>query len=229
MNRFLDDVHRTTSSSDAVDTKALLVEQLKITLMEDGLLPAIRLEQIRDEPANSFAQARDRAKRHEANHLSGNNPNPMTYTSAVTFNSRHAQVPRSELEQAQRECQRLRTEVGRHRAGEATLNRTPARSSAGPPPSAMHVDRQSRPHDTSRDSALPSSSTYTIDQQNSVCEYPGCQATTREGHTTQSCLDNPRGARNPQLRRRGRGRGRRVRVRVRDDSESTPGHYGPRP
>ncbi|CAN0047288.1 unnamed protein product [Choristocarpus tenellus] len=117
--------------------------------------------------------------------------------------------------------------VERHRAGEATLNRAPARSSAGPPPSAVHFDRSTRPQDTSPYSASPSSSTYTMDQQNSVCKYPGCQAATREGHTTQSCLDNPRGARLPYLRRRGRGRGSRVRVR--EDSESTPGHYGPHP
>ncbi|CAM9977973.1 unnamed protein product, partial [Choristocarpus tenellus] len=80
-----------------VETKTLLVEQLKIYLMQDGLLPAIRLEQIRDEPATSFAQARDRAKRHEANNLSGNNPTPtITYTSAVTYNPRSGQVPRTE-------------------------------------------------------------------------------------------------------------------------------------
>ena len=39
-------------------------ERLKIAVFENGLLPAIRLEQIREDPAHSFAAARDRARKH---------------------------------------------------------------------------------------------------------------------------------------------------------------------
>ena len=44
-------------------------ERLKIAVFENGLLPAIRLEQIRQDPAHSFASARDRARKHASNNL----------------------------------------------------------------------------------------------------------------------------------------------------------------
>ena len=48
-------------------------EILKIAVFENGLLPAIRLEQIREDPAHSFAAARDRARKHASNNLHGVN------------------------------------------------------------------------------------------------------------------------------------------------------------
>ena len=48
-------------------------ERLKIAVFENGLLPAIRLEQIREDPAHSFAVARDRAQKHASNNLHGVN------------------------------------------------------------------------------------------------------------------------------------------------------------
>ena len=48
-------------------------ERLKIAVFENGLLPAIRLEQIRENPAHSFASARDRAQKHVSNNLHGVN------------------------------------------------------------------------------------------------------------------------------------------------------------
>ena len=48
-------------------------ERLKIAVFENGLLPAIRLEQIREDPAHSFASARDRARKHGSNNLHGVN------------------------------------------------------------------------------------------------------------------------------------------------------------
>ena len=48
-------------------------ERLKIAVFENGLLPAIRLEQIREDPAHSFASARDRARKHASNNLHGVN------------------------------------------------------------------------------------------------------------------------------------------------------------
>ena len=48
-------------------------ERLKIAVFENGLLPAIRLEQIREDPAHSFAAARDRARKHASNNLHGVN------------------------------------------------------------------------------------------------------------------------------------------------------------
>ena len=38
---------------------------------ENGLLPGIRLESVREDPPNSFQEARIRAKKHEANNLRG--------------------------------------------------------------------------------------------------------------------------------------------------------------
>ena len=48
-------------------------ERLKIAVFENGLLPANRLEQIREDPAHSFASARDRARKHASNNLHGVN------------------------------------------------------------------------------------------------------------------------------------------------------------
>ena len=48
-------------------------ERLKIAVFENGLLPAIRLEQIREDPTHSFAAARDRARKHASNNLHGVN------------------------------------------------------------------------------------------------------------------------------------------------------------
>ena len=48
-------------------------ERLKIAVFENGLLPAIGLEQIREDPAHSFASTRDRARRHASNNLHGVN------------------------------------------------------------------------------------------------------------------------------------------------------------
>ena len=48
-------------------------ERLTIAVFENGLLPAIRLEQIREDPAHSFASARDRARKHASNNLHGVN------------------------------------------------------------------------------------------------------------------------------------------------------------
>ena len=38
---------------------------------ENGLLPGIRSESVREDPANSFQEARIRAKKYEANNLRG--------------------------------------------------------------------------------------------------------------------------------------------------------------
>ena len=44
-------------------------ERLKIDVFENGLLPAIGVEQIREDPAPSFASARDGARKHASNNL----------------------------------------------------------------------------------------------------------------------------------------------------------------
>ena len=48
-------------------------ERLKIVVFENGLLTSIRIKQIREDPANSFASARDRARKHSSNSLHGVN------------------------------------------------------------------------------------------------------------------------------------------------------------
>ena len=48
-------------------------ERLKKAVLENGLLPAIRLEQIREDPVHSLASARDRARKHASNNLHGVN------------------------------------------------------------------------------------------------------------------------------------------------------------
>ena len=72
--RLLTEAARTTPIGKSPSTFAC--ERLKIALFENGLLPAIRLEQIRENSAHSFASARDRARKHASNNLHGvNNPN----------------------------------------------------------------------------------------------------------------------------------------------------------
>lgn len=51
---------------------------------ENGLLPGIRLESIREDPPNTFQEARIRAKKHEANNLRGAASSTPTTVSAVT-------------------------------------------------------------------------------------------------------------------------------------------------
>ena len=48
-------------------------ERLKIAVFENGLLPSIRIEQTREDLANSFTSARDRARKHASNNLHGVN------------------------------------------------------------------------------------------------------------------------------------------------------------
>ena len=43
---------------------------------ENGLLPGIRLESVREDPPNSFQEARIRAKKHDANNLRCFHPHP---------------------------------------------------------------------------------------------------------------------------------------------------------
>ena len=49
--------------------KVFAWERLKIAVFEDGLLPSIRIELIREDPAHSFALARDRARKRASNNL----------------------------------------------------------------------------------------------------------------------------------------------------------------
>ena len=69
--RLLTQAARTTPMKKSPHTFAW--ERLKIAAFENGLLPAIRLEQIREDPAHSFASARDRARKHASNNLHGVN------------------------------------------------------------------------------------------------------------------------------------------------------------
>ena len=47
-------------------------------VFENGLLPSIRIEQIREDPANSFSSARDRARKHASNNLHGVNATSLS-------------------------------------------------------------------------------------------------------------------------------------------------------
>ena len=69
--RLLTEAARTTSPGKSAQIFAW--ERLKIAVFENGLLPAIILEQIREDPAQSFAPARDRARKHASNNLHGVN------------------------------------------------------------------------------------------------------------------------------------------------------------
>ncbi|CAM9536871.1 unnamed protein product [Ascophyllum nodosum] len=69
--RLLTEAARTTPPGKSAQICAW--ERLKIAVFENGLLPAIRLEQIRGYPANSFASARDRARKRASNNLHGVN------------------------------------------------------------------------------------------------------------------------------------------------------------
>ena len=71
LTRLLTEAARTTPMEKSPHTFAW--ERLKIAVFENGLLPAIRLEQIREDPAHSFAYARDRARKHASNNLHGVN------------------------------------------------------------------------------------------------------------------------------------------------------------
>ena len=59
-------------------------ERLKIAVFENGLLPAIRLEQIREDPAHSFASARDRARKHASNNLHGVNVSNLSSVASTS-------------------------------------------------------------------------------------------------------------------------------------------------
>ena len=59
-------------------------ERLKIAVFENGLLPAIRLEQIRKDPAHSFASARDRARKHASNNLHGVNVSNLSSVASTS-------------------------------------------------------------------------------------------------------------------------------------------------
>ena len=52
---------------------------------ENGLLPSIRLESIREDPPNTFQEARIRAKKHEANNLRGVSSTAPSTVSAVAY------------------------------------------------------------------------------------------------------------------------------------------------
>ena len=54
-------------------SKVFAWERLKTAAFENGLLPSIRTEQIREDSAHSFALARDRAHKHASNILHGVN------------------------------------------------------------------------------------------------------------------------------------------------------------
>ena len=69
--RLLTEAARTTSIGKSPQIFAW--ERLKIAVFENGLLPAIRLEQIREDPAHSFASTRDRARKHASNNSHGVN------------------------------------------------------------------------------------------------------------------------------------------------------------
>ena len=59
-------------------------EKLKIAVFENGLLPVIRLEQIREDPAHSFASASDRARRHASNNLHGVNVSNLSSVASTS-------------------------------------------------------------------------------------------------------------------------------------------------
>ena len=52
---------------------------------ENGLVPSIRLESIREDPPNTFQEARIRAKKHEANNLRGVSSTAPSTVSAVAY------------------------------------------------------------------------------------------------------------------------------------------------
>ena len=52
---------------------------------ENGLLPSIRLESIREDPPNTFQEARIRAKKHEANNLRGVSSTAPSTVSSVAY------------------------------------------------------------------------------------------------------------------------------------------------
>ena len=65
--RLLAEAARTTPPTKS--TQSFAWERLKIAAFENGSLPSIRIEQIREDPVHSFASARDRARRHASNNL----------------------------------------------------------------------------------------------------------------------------------------------------------------
>ena len=69
--RLLTEEARTTPPTESEQIFAW--ERLKIDVFENRLLPSIRIEQIREDLANSFASARDRARKHASNNSHGGN------------------------------------------------------------------------------------------------------------------------------------------------------------
>ena len=69
--RLLTEAARTTPMGKSPQISAW--ERLRIAVFENGLLSAIRLEQIREDLPHSFASTRDRARKHTSNNLHGVN------------------------------------------------------------------------------------------------------------------------------------------------------------
>ena len=65
--RLLAEPQRTASSNKLPEHFAW--ERLKIAVFENGLLPSIIIEQMREDPARTFASARDRARKHVSNNF----------------------------------------------------------------------------------------------------------------------------------------------------------------
>ena len=74
--RLLTEAARTTSPTKSAQSFAW--ERLKIVVFENGSIPPIRIEQIREDPANSFASARDRARKYASNNLHGVNATSLS-------------------------------------------------------------------------------------------------------------------------------------------------------
>ena len=68
-NRLLAESHRTAPSKKSPNIFAW--ERLKTYDFENGFLPSIRNERVREDSAHSFALARDRARKHASNNFHG--------------------------------------------------------------------------------------------------------------------------------------------------------------
>ena len=131
---------------------------------ENGLLPGIRLESIREDPPNTFQEARIRAKKHEANNLRGACSTTPSTVSAVAY----PDPPQLENTVSSNTAviKDLRAELSKLKSA---VQQPGARSTQG-----TSVNKRAR---TSGKATGPSTSTTATKQkqEQESCPYPGCK------------------------------------------------------
>ena len=169
--RLLTEAARTTPPGKSTQTFAW--ERLKIAVFENGLLPAIRLEQIREDPAHSFASARDRARKHASNNLHG--VNVTNFSSVVS-------TPLALKTQVETRLDNLQATI----ALMVKAPTPPKKQNRGRSKSERQATQGRRNNSTSRRERSSSRAKTPRSTRPSTCNFKHCMRPTT--HKTEDCL-----------------------------------------